>query len=157
MSFTRTLVNEEYFCLRNSCVTLSFFSNTCGDISTCPLIATVQMSSKVLKVISRFMGYLENRLSEFNEITAVGFVIADLVQVVHWHFSACIGFRDIRGGIWRPKLTHIAMGPFMLCARHNAIFTALPYKHNGRAALKSTMKVRHIVFIVVIYFYFKDR
>ena len=83
MSFTRTLVNEEYFCLRNSCVTLSFFSNTCGDISTCPLIATVQMSSKVLEVISRFMGYLENRLSEFNEITAVGFVIADLVQVVH--------------------------------------------------------------------------
>ena len=36
-----------------------------------------------VKVISRFMGYLKNRLSEFNEITAVGFVIADLVQVVH--------------------------------------------------------------------------
>ena len=30
-------------------------------------------------VISRFMGVLENHSSEFNEITAIGFVIADLV------------------------------------------------------------------------------
>ena len=35
----------------------------------------------------------------------------------------------------------------MLCAWHNAIFTALPYKHNGQAELKSTMKVKHSVLV----------
>ena len=30
-----------------------------------------------------------------------------------------------------------------LCSVRNAIFTALPYKHNGQAALKSTIKVKH--------------
>ena len=44
----------------------------------------------------------------------------------------------------------------MLCAWHNAIFTALPYKHNGQAALKSTMKVKHNV-LHVIYLHFKDK
>ena len=33
----------------------------------------------MLKVTSPFIAYLENRLSDFNEITAIGFVIADLV------------------------------------------------------------------------------
>ena len=30
-----------------------------------------------------------------------------------------------------------------LCSVRNAIFKALPYKHNGQAALKSTIKVKH--------------
>ena len=33
----------------------------------------------LVKVISRLIGELENRLSEFNEISAIVFVIADLV------------------------------------------------------------------------------
>ena len=36
-------------------------------------------SNALFKGISRFIGQFENRLSEFNEITAIGFVIADLV------------------------------------------------------------------------------
>ena len=34
------------------------------------------------------------------------------------------------------------MGLFMLCAWHNFLFTALPRKHNGQAALNSTMAKR---------------
>ena len=55
-------------------------------------------SSSLFKVISRFMGWLENRLSEFHKITADCFVIADLAKVVNWYLSACVGFWDIRGG-----------------------------------------------------------
>ena len=33
-----------------------------------------------VKVISRFMGLLQNRLLEFNDIIAIGFIIADLYR-----------------------------------------------------------------------------
>ena len=46
------------------------------------------------------------------------------------------------------------MGLFMLSALHSVIFTALPYKHDGQAALKSTMKVKHSI-LHVVYLHFK--
>ena len=42
-------------------------------------LASLNGDAVDIKVISRFMGWLENRLSDFDEITAIGFVIADLV------------------------------------------------------------------------------
>ena len=56
------------------------------------------------------------------------------------------------GGIRYQKLTHVAMGLFMLCAWHNAIFTALPCKHNWQAAINSTMEAKHNT-----YLHFKDK
>ena len=43
-----------------------------------PLIVVVASDADVVQVISCFIGQLENGLSDFNKITAIGFVIADL-------------------------------------------------------------------------------
>ena len=74
-----------------------------------------------LKVIYRLMDQNENRLLEFNEIFSIVFVIADLVLVLLC-LPRVLGYQ---GGIRRPKLTHVAMWLFMLCACHN-VFIALP-------------------------------
>ena len=59
------------------------------------------------------MGKIEHSLSDYNEITAIGFVIADLV---YWHFSACIGFWDIRGDLEVKINTHSSNGAvYALC------------------------------------------
>ena len=47
------------------------------------------------KVVYHLTGYLEDRLSEPDVICAIVFVVAALVLVVNWHFSACLGFCDI--------------------------------------------------------------
>ena len=44
------------------------------------------------------MGQLENHLSDFDEIMAIGFVMADSVLITNWHFFASAGFWDMRGG-----------------------------------------------------------
>ena len=62
--------------------------------------------------------------------------------MVKWHFSAYLGFRDI-WGILRPKLTHVAMGLFVLCACRNAIFAVLPC--NKLIIINSTVEGKHSV------------
>ena len=84
-------------------------------------------------------------LSEFHLNCAIVFVIVDIVLVRDWHLSVCLGFCEIWGDLEEKKLTQGAMGLFMLCAWQNAVFTALPYKHNGQATLNSTMEAKHSV------------
>ena len=48
------------------------------------------------------------------------------------------------------------MGLFMLCAWHNAIFTALPCRRNGQAAINSTIELKHSV-LHAVYLHFKEK
>ena len=68
-------------------------------------------------VISSFMGELENHLSEFNEITVIVFLTADLVREVLTFFCMRRVLRyKGEGGILREKLTHVANGAvYALC------------------------------------------
>ena len=61
----------------------------------------------------------KNRLSKFNVICAIVFVIVHIVLVVNWYFSVSLKLSDIWGrGIGRQKFTHGAMGLSMLGAWH---------------------------------------
>ena len=50
-----------------------------------------------IKVIYHLTGLLRNSLSEFNVISTIFFIIADIVKVENWRFSACLGCHDILG------------------------------------------------------------
>ena len=65
-----------------------------------------------------------------------------MVLVVYLHFF-CLP--RVFGRIWRPKLTHGAVGLLMCCGWHDAILSVLQCKHNGQAALNPTMENKHSV------------